>query len=305
MSPVAPDAFLREVLDGLCQPQKRLPGKYIWDEAGSAIFARIVEAPDYYLGRREVALTRARLPEIAAAAGPVVTIVEFGSGASMKVRALLQAMPSVRRYVALDISEEHLRAGTERIGRDHGIEAIPIVADYTRPLPPLPLVAPTLGYFAGSTIGNFPPDDAVALLARFRAALGPSAFLVGVDPNRDPATLRAAYSGELFAGLHKNLLVRLNRELGADFDPDAFRHEARVLADPFRVEAHLVATRDARVRVGDATIAIQAGESIFTDASYKYAPEAFAELAARAGWQAERRWDDPDGLFDLHLLRCG
>jgi dimethylhistidine N-methyltransferase len=301
----ARETFLRDVLHGLSRPQKRLPGKYIWDEAGSAIFERIVAAPGYYLGRRETALMRARLPEIAAAAGPVATLVEFGSGASVKVRALIEALPGVRRYVALDISEDHLRAGTARIAREHGLDGVPVVADYTRPLPALPLDPPVLGYFAGSTIGNFSPDGAIGLLSRFREALGPSALLVGVDPNRDPERLRAAYSGDLMAALHKNLLVRMNRELGAGIDPDAFRHEARILEPPFRVEAHLVARRDLTWRLGDAAIAFGAGESVFTDASYKYAHDAFAALATKAGWRPERGWTDPDGLFSLHLLRCG
>lgn len=299
--------FLADVLDGLSKPQKSIPGKYLWDEAGSVLFDRICGTRDYYPTGREVALLQREAGTIARMVGPGTSLVEFGSGASHKVRILLDALPAPRRYVAIDISGEYLAAAVARIARDYpGIEVIPVCADYTKPLtvPPSDAAA-VLGFFPGATIGNFDASGVTAFLARARAALGPSWFLVGADPNRDPATLARAYAdGEgLMAALHGNLLVRLARELGADIDPGEFRHEARILADPPRVEAHLVAQRTATYRIGDRTIFFVEGESIHTDTSHKYEPPLFQSLAAKAGWEPVRCWTDADGLFSLHLLR--
>lgn len=300
--------FLRDVLEGLSRPQKALPGKYLWDEAGSRIFDRICESRDYYPTRRETALLRAAAPEVVKILGPGASLVEFGSGSSIKTRVLLDALPEPARYVALDIAGEHLAAATVRVARDYpGLEVVPVRADYTKPLS-LSVAGdggPVLGFFPGSTIGNFGPAAAAAFLAQVGAALGPSLFLVGADPNRDPATLARAYAdGEgLMAALHGNLLVRVRRELGGEVDPADFRHEARVLDDPPRVEAHLVARRPTACRVGGRTFRFAAGESIHTDSSHKYEPEAFRAIAARAGWAPVRGWLDADGLFALHLLR--
>ncbi len=300
--------FLADVLEGLSRPQKALPGKYLWDEAGSRIFDRICECRDYYPTRRETALLRAVAPEVAAIVGPRASLVEFGSGSSVKTRVLLDALPEPARYVALDIAGEHLAAAAARVARDYpGLEVVPVRADYTKPLA-LPAArggGPVLGFFPGSTIGNFGPDAAVPFLARIGEALGPSLFLVGADPNRDPVTLSRAYADGpgLMAALHGNLLVRIRRELGGGVDPADFRHEARVLDDPPRVEAHLVARRPTALRVGGRTFRFAAGESIYTDSSHKYEPEAFRAVAARAGWEPVRCWLDRDGLFALHLLR--
>ena len=300
--------FLADVLEGLLRPQKSLPGKYLWDEAGSLIFDRICESRDYYLTRRETSLLRATAPEVARMVGPHASLVELGSGASIKTRILLDALPEPTRYVALDIAQEHLTAATARIAQDYpDLAVLPVCADYTKPLS-LPACrdgGPVLGFFPGSTIGNFGPAAAVEFLARIGLALGPSLFLVGADPNRDVATLSRAYAdGEgLMAALHGNLLVRVRRELGGELDPTDFRHEARVLDDPPRVEAHLVARRPTTWLVGGRTIRFAAGESIYTDSAHKYEPEAFRAVATRAGWESVRCWLDQDGLFALHLLR--
>jgi dimethylhistidine N-methyltransferase len=299
---------LRDVLDGLSRAQKTLPGKYLWNEKGSSLFDRICNTQDYYLTRCEGALLRLTVEEIGRQIGSGATIVEFGSGASHKVRMLLDALTAPTRYVALDISREYLEAATLRIAADYpGIEVSPVCADYTKPIT-LPIqrrAGPILGFFPGSTIGNFDPAGAVAFLTRARETLGPSWFLVGVDPNRDEGSLLRAYgqADGLMAELHKNLLVHLNRLLGTALDPGDFRHEARVQHDPFRVEAHLVATRPLTYQVGEVPITFEVGESIHTDTSYKYDPGTLQNLASQAGWQPMKCWCDEQNRFCLHLLQ--
>jgi dimethylhistidine N-methyltransferase len=299
---------LRDVIEGLSRPQKALPGKYLWDEAGSILFDRICNTEDYYLTRREVALLQSKAGEIAQLVGPGATIVEFGSGASHKVRILLDALVTPRRYVAIDISQEFLESASRRIARDYpAVEVVPVCADYTKPLhlPAHLLTGRVLGFFPGSTIGNFDPPGVVAFLRRTRAALGPSWFLVGADPNREEESLLNAYGRAegLMAALHKNLLLHLNHLIGTTFDPEDFQHEARVRDDPPRVEAHLVALRPLTYQIGGQTVRIEAGERIHTDNAYKHQPEDFRRLADLAGWTLMRCWIDEQGLFSLHLLR--
>ena len=301
-------AVLRDVLNGLSRAQKTLPGKYLWDETGSSLFDRICHTQDYYLTRCEGALLRSTVDEIGSLVGTGATIVEFGSGASHKVRILLDTLTAPTRYVALDISREYLEAATLRIAEDYpGIEVSPVCADYTKQIS-LPIQrgpGPILGFFPGSTIGNFDPAGAVAFLTRARETLGPSWFLVGADPNRDEQSLLRAYSQAdgLMAELHKNLLVHLNRLLGTAFDPGDFRHEARVQHHPFRVEAHLVAIKPLTYKVGEVPIAFEVGESIHTDTSYKYDPATFQNLASQAGWQPVRFWCHEQNRLCLYLLQ--
>ncbi len=294
------------MLAGLSQPQKALPGKYLWDETGSILFDRICSTKDYYLKRREITLLRDKADEVARLVGPGATIIEFGSEASHKVRVLLDTLQAPRRYVAIDISREFLHSATERIARDYpDIEVTPVCADYTKPLFLPPHTGTVLGFFPGSTIGNFDPQGVVAFLKRVRAAVGPSWFLVGADPNRDEGSLLRAYgqADGLMAALHKNMLVHLNRLLDTSFNPDDFHHEVSVLDDPPKVEAHLVALRPVRYRIGNQTVELHEGERIRTDNAYKHDPEAFRALADQAGWTLVRCWLDEQGLFSLHLLR--
>jgi dimethylhistidine N-methyltransferase len=303
-----PGEALQAVLVGLSRPQKALPGKYLWDETGSLLFERICATEDYYLTRNEMALLNRKVDEIARLVGPAATIVEFGSGASHKVRLLLDRLTWPRRYVAVDISSEFLDQATSRVARDYPeIEVIPVVADYTKPMniPTGTLIGNVVGFFPGSTIGNFDPDGVVAFLRRVRGSLRPSWFVVGADATRDEARLLRAY-GEadgLMAALHKNLLVHLNRLTGTTFDPADFRHEARVLAHPPRVEAHLVARRPLHYEVAGRTFTLNPGESIHTDNAYKHDVETFRTLAAEAGWTLVRCWLDPAGSMSLHVLR--
>lgn len=301
--------FLADVLHGLARPQKSLPGKYLWDETGSILFDRICDSDDYYPTRKEAGLLRREADAVARLVGPDISLVEYGSGASHKVRILLDALASPRRYFALDISREFLAAACARIADAYpNVEVIPVFADYTRPiaLPPIPPPRSVLGFFPGTTIGNFAAPGVTAFLSRVRDTLAPCWFLVGVDFNSDEASLARAYADRdgLMAALHGNVLVRIVRELGGDIAPANFRHEARVLADPLRVEAHLVARQPAEYRIGGRTFSFAAGESIHTDTSHKYPPRRFGELAAQAGWETVRCWVDEDNLFGLHLLRA-
>ena len=301
----AAEAFRRDVLAGLALPRKAIPGKYLWDEAGSRLFDEITASGSYYATAAEMALLREAAAEVAATVGPQGCIVEFGSGACHKVGVLLEALSCPRRYVAIDISDEFLRASLDGVRARHpGLDIRAVCADYSRQLPSLPLAREggLLGFFPGTSIGNMPPREAGALLTRIRGALGTGWLLVGFDPNRHPDRLRDAYGNGLMAALHENILHRMARELGATLCAEDFRHEARLIPDPFRVEARLVARRATTIALGAARFALKSGEAIDTDVSWKYAPGDFHELAALAGWTCQRCWIDPQDLFRLTLL---
>jgi dimethylhistidine N-methyltransferase len=301
--------FLREAIAGLTARPKMLPGKFLWDEPGSVLFDRICDHPEYYPTRAETTLLPGVARDVAALVGPGATVVEYGSGASRKIRTLLDALDAPARYVAVDISRDYLEASVRRLAADYPqVEMVPVCADYSQPLTlPLDLTgANVLGFFPGTSVGNFPPDEVARFLGRARATLGPSRLLVGVDPNLDEARLIEAYGGcgGLMAALHRNVLARMNRELGTDFDLDNFQHAVGIRHDPFRVEARLVAGRAALYHLDSHVLAFEAGEGLRTDHSYKYAPDRLRALAERSGWEPEQVWLDPDGLFSLHLLRA-
>ena len=296
-------AFLDDVLAGLASPQRSIPGKYLWDAEGSRIFEAITATPAYYQDAAEFMLTAEALPEIAARLGQEANVIEFGSGASRKIRQVLDAFDKPARYVALDISGDFLENAAAAIAADYpDVEVHAVCADYSQPLPDLPVDRRhhVLGYVPGTSIGNMVPGDARQLLTHLKETLAPGLLLMGQDPNRDPDLLQAAYEGPLMTALHKNLLVRLTRELGASVDHEAFRHESRTFES--RVEPHLVALTSTQIALNGCTIDIAAGDSIRTDLSWKYAVEDFVALAVSAGWSSERQWLDPGGCFCLHLL---
>ncbi|MCJ2085964.1 L-histidine N(alpha)-methyltransferase [Methylobacterium sp. E-005] len=303
------DAFLRDALVGLTAAPKTLPGKYLWDETGSDLFDRICHSADYYPTAQEMTLLPRAAAEVACHVGSGVTVVEFGSGASRKIRTLLDALPAPAAYVAIDISGPYLEAAIRRLAPDYpGIAMVPVCADYSKPVT-LPIQAGPggiLGFYPGTSIGNFDPREAGQFLERARTTLGPSLFLVGADGTTDPERLQRAYGAAdgLMAAFHRNILTRLNRECGADFDGDNFRHEIRLLPDPFRVEAHLVAIRPGTYRLGGQTIGFAASESIRTDTSHKYTAEAFQALARDAGWRPRALWQAEGGSFNLHLFQA-
>lgn len=305
----ADSEFARDVVAGLSRPQKTLAAKYFYDAAGSDLFEAITELPEYYPTRTELALMRRTAGEMAAAIPAGASLVEFGSGASTKTRLLLDAAPQLAVYAPIDISASALDAAAAAIGRDYPKLAVaPLAEDFTKALA-LPQAArhPRIGYFPGSTIGNFTPEEVVGFLSGARRLLGEDArFLVGIDLAKDEATLTAAYDDAqgVTAAFNLNLLARINRELGGDFDLAAFRHQAVWNAEQSRIEMHLVSERDQVVSVAGRRFRFAAGETIHTENSYKFTLEGFAELAAEAGWKLERNWESPAPSFAVVLLRA-
>jgi dimethylhistidine N-methyltransferase len=309
-APPAAPALYREVLDGLLAPRKRLPCKYFYDEEGSALFDRICDLPEYYLTRTEMGIMRGHAGEIARRIGPGCQLVELGSGSSVKTRLLLDALPDVAAYVPVDISGEHLRRSAARLAAAYpNVEVLPVCADYTREFAiPAPSARPAharVAYFPGSTVGNFEPAEARAFLQRVAALVGPGGgLLIGFDLKKDPALLHAAYNDAagVTAAFNLNLLARLNRELGADFDVGQFRHYAFYQPGAGRIEMHLVSERAQLVRVNGDRIPIGRGESIHTECSYKYTPAEFDRLARAAGFEPAGRWTDPREWFCVEYL---
>lgn len=304
--------FLADVHAGLAQPQKALPPKYFYDEAGSRLFDLICRLPEYYPTRSELEILTARAGAIGAAAGPGACLVEFGSGSSVKVRLLLDAMDAPAAYVPIDISGPHMRAAVAQLARAYpGVAMVPVEADFTRPLhlpprlPPLGAGGRRVGFFPGSTIGNLTPDAAVGFLGNAAAVLGPgAAFVVGFDLAKDADVLHAAYNDRqgVTAAFNLNLLNRINRELGADFDLSAFRHKAFYDPAAGRVEMHLESLADQTVRIAGHAFRFARGETIHTESSYKYAAADFSAMAGQAGWTSRALWTDARGWFAAALL---
>lgn len=304
----ADTAFAEDAIAGLSAKPKRLPAKYFYDAAGSALFEQITELPEYYLTRTELALLERRAPEIAKALGPGRVVVEFGAGSGLKAALLLQAMERPAGYAAIEISAAALDATRARLAA--AFPALPLrtlEADFLAlaALPAgLPKGAP-VGFFPGSTIGNLTPAEAERFLARARRLLGEGAdFVLGTDLAKDPAVLIPAYddAAGVTAAFNLNLIHRLNAELGAGLEPDAFRHEARWNEAESRIEMHLVALKEQTARIAGRTFRIAAGESIHTENSYKPKLEAFEALAERAGWRVHQVFSDEKRWFALILL---
>jgi dimethylhistidine N-methyltransferase len=304
------EEFRDAVLAGLGQAQKSLPCKFFYDAEGSRLFDRICDLPEYYPTRTELKLLADRAGEIAGLIGPRARLVEFGSGAGIKIRLLLNALDRPAAYVPVDISRDHLTMAAEDLARDFpALQIAPICADYTKPfaLPALSGLRPdvTVGFFPGSTIGNFTPEEARGFLSRARKLLGPgSAMLVGVDLRKDAGILVPAYddAAGVTAAFNLNLLVRINRELDGTFDLDQFAHEARWNEPLGRIEMHLVSRTDQEVRIGRDRFAFRAGETIHTENSHKYALDEFRALASEAGYKPRAAWTDAAGLFSVHML---
>ncbi|MEI7036303.1 L-histidine N(alpha)-methyltransferase [Fulvimonas yonginensis] len=309
-----PDSGLLEIVQrGLRAQPKSLPSWLFYDERGSALFERICEQPEYYLTRCETALMREHAASIADTLGVDVRLVEYGSGSATKTRLLLEHMASPVSYVPVEISPQPLRESVARFAeRFPGLPVQPLGADFTRPLRlPIPPRAPrrTVIYFPGSTIGNFATRDAVALLRKMRGEMGENGgILVGADLKKDPALIEAAYNDAagVTAQFTLNLLARLNRELGSDFDLSAFRHRAHYNALAGRIETSLVSQRAQQVRVGRMLAKFGEGEPVRVEISCKYSLEDFAALAAKAGLEVLRVWMDPERMFSVHyLVRAG
>ncbi|NBB69074.1 MAG: L-histidine N(alpha)-methyltransferase [Alphaproteobacteria bacterium] len=299
--------LVASVLEGLGTRPKRIASKWLYDAEGSQLFDRICELDAYYPTRTETGILEANAARLAAFVPERAALVELGSGSSAKTRILLDALDDLAVYVPVDISGEHLRHAAAGLAADYPrLPVWPAVGDFTAhlPLPGELRDTPKLLFFPGSTLGNLEPDDAVALLRRLRDVANVAGFVIGIDLEKDVARLRAAYDDPegVTAAFNTNLLVRLNRELGAGFDASAFVHEARWNAERRRIEMHLVSRRAQVVRVAGRRFAFEEGESIHTENSHKYTLDGFADLAARGGWRSRECWVDDDRLFSVHLL---
>lgn len=306
------DAALQaEVLRGLRGTPKTLPPKLFYDTRGAALFEAICAQPEYYLTRAELSILESNVHEIAALSGAAAALIEYGSGAGVKVRLLLDALAFPSAYVPVDISSEQLARVADQIAREHpGLRVRPLNADYTRPLqlPPLPAGARRVAFFPGSTIGNFSPIEAAAFLSGIRRTVGASGALVlGVDRRKPAAILDAAYNDAagVTAAFNLNLLHRLNREFDADFDVRAFAHRAFFNEEASRIEMHLVSLSAQTARVSGEMFAFERGESIWTESSYKYDADRLDRLVASAGFAVERCWTDAQERFWVAFLRAG
>jgi dimethylhistidine N-methyltransferase len=301
-------SFARDVIAGLTARPKRLSPKYFYDQAGARLFEDITALPEYYLTRCELALLRERAAEIARFFPPRSALVEFGSGSSKKVRILLAAAPTIAAYVPVDISLEMLVQEAEELRRDYpNLAVLPVEADFTQPfsLPAAVAEMAHTGFFPGSTIGNFEPHEACAFLRHAGRMLGRGATLIiGVDLVKDANILNAAYddAAGVTAKFNLNLLARINRELGANFDLASFSHHAFYNSERHRVEMHLASRKRQKVRVAGRTIEFRAGETIHTENSYKYTLESFAALARGSGWKPVAAWTDAGANFSTHAL---
>lgn len=305
------EALRSDALTGLAGTPKTLPCKWLYDAEGCRLFEAITRLQEYYPTRTEVQILEASGAEIAEAIGPGAAVVEFGPGDGAKAVQLLGALQTPAAYLPVDIAAEWLEAVAARVSTAFpGLPVRPVVADFTLPFDLAGRAAGSathLGFFPGSTIGNFEPQEAVAFLRRARASLRPGArMLLGADLVKDVAILKAAYDDAeaVTAAFNLNLLARLNREAGADFDLTAFRHEARWNARLERIEMHLVAQRAQSVAVAGHRFRFAAGESIHTESSHKYRPDRLRALAEAAGWRPLQMWTDPRELFSVWLLEA-
>lgn len=300
-------SFLQDVLDGLDRDDKQLPSKYLYDVRGSDLFDQITQLDEYYPTRTEAAITRSNLDAIADAMGTQALLVEYGSGTSEKTRILLDRLSTdLAGYVPVDISKDHLLQAAGDIADAYpALDVRPVCADYTStfPLPDLAEEASrTVVYFPGSTIGNFTLDEAVAFLQRIADIAGPGGgLLIGVDLKKDPSILHAAYNDRegVTAAFNLNLLRRINRELGGDFDLSAFHHEAIWNAERGCIDMTLVSDAEQVVHVGGQAFSFQKGETIHTEYSFKYSLDEFADLASDAGFRVDTVWTDDQSLFSL------
>ncbi len=300
--------FYADVVAGLSQPQKAIPPKYFYDERGSELFDAICDVPEYYPTRTEAALLARIAPDLTKALAGFDHLIEYGSGASKKTRIVLDALPSLTSYVPIDVSEAFLLSVAERLAADYPhFNVLPVVGDFTGELtlPADTMQGRKVGFFPGSTIGNLGPEGGTEFLARARGLLGnDAAFLLGADLVKDEDVLRAAYNDRagVTARFNLNLLSRINRELGGNFDERAFHHDAIWNRDESRIEMHLVSDAAQTVSINGQKFSFDSGETIHTENSYKFTPARLANLAESAGWNAQTIWTDKDFPFAVALF---
>jgi dimethylhistidine N-methyltransferase len=305
----ASDSFAEHVVAGLSDSPKWLSAKYFYDTAGSALFEAITDLSEYYPTRIELSILQRRAGEMAGYVPLSAALIEFGTGSTRKARILIDATPQLAAYVPVDISADFLGEEAAAVRRDvPWLAVLPVVADFTRDfeLPSQVRSRPRVGFFPGSTIGNFEPQDAAEFLRQAGRVLGQGAtMIVGVDLIKDPAVLNAAYNDAagVTARFNLNLLTRMNRELGGNFDLSAFRHRAFYSAENHRIEMHLESLASQTVTVAGHSFSFEKGETIHTENSYKYTVVSFRALARDAGWRPITTWTDEKEYFSVHALR--
>lgn len=307
----APARIEADILHGLAQQPRQLPSKYFYDAHGSALFEQITRQPEYYPTRTELQLLVDCAGDIARTVGPHLHVVELGSGSGRKTEVLLQALADPVAYTPIEISRAALLDSIARLAVAlPEVEMLPVCADFTHPVDlPQPQRAPAqrLVFFPGSTLGNFAHADAVALLRAMRQTMGRDGMaLIGIDLHKDPALIEAAYNDAagITAAFTVNLLRRLNRDIGSDFDLDGFQHRARYSVPRLRIETELVSTRAQRVHVGGQAFDFAKDEAMTVEYSHKYTDASFAELVAEAGLQVTAQWNATHPAFGLRLLRA-
>lgn len=303
--------LLADAITGLQQPQKQLPCKYFYDQTGAELFEQICDLPEYYPTRTELSIMRKYAGEMAEVIGQHARIVEYGSGEGLKTQLLLDALQQPSAYIPIDIARCQLQRVAQQLQQQHpNLDVLPVCADYTAdfelPTPEQDFANTTI-YFPGSTIGNFAPEQAQQFLAKVaRQACPAGSLLIGVDLRKDHAILEAAYndSAGVTAAFNLNLLHRLNDEVDANFNINAFTHDARFNPTTSAVEMHLVSTQQQTVQLNGNQFSFAAGESIHTENSHKYDLDDFARLAAAAGWTRQNVWLDAEKLFSVQYFTC-
>lgn len=303
-------AFAHDFMKALATRPRSISPKYFYDAHGSQLFDRICELPEYYPTRTELRILADNAREIGAQMGPRAEIVEFGAGSLRKIRLLLDAMDRPARYLPIDISGEHLARSSAGLQQDYpGLDVQPVVADYTQRLllpARLPGAGQRVGFFPGSTIGNFTPQEALHFLQVAGQVLRGGALLLGADLIKDPAVLHAAYNDSqgVTAAFNLNLLARANRELGTRFALDQFAHSAFYNAPQQRIEMHLVSRRRQQVALGGECYELDEGEALHTENSHKFTVDGLRALATQAGFRPGPVWIDEGRFFSVHWLRA-
>ncbi len=302
-------SFAEDLHAALAGPEHTISPKYFYDAQGSALFEQICELPEYYPTRTELALLRRHAAEFASRMGPGAQLIEYGAGALVKVRLLLERAQQLHSFVPVDISGPHLLAACESLQREQpALRILPVVADFTRMhvLPDAPADGRRVGFFPGSSIGNFNPDEALAFLRLLREELDGGALLIGVDLIKEPARLHAAYNDAqgVTARFNLNLLRHAQRELKLECDPTGFDHYAFYDPRKHRIEMHLLPRGEQHLQLQGRRYTLVPGESLHTENSYKYSVESFQALAREAGFKPSAHWTDEQRWFSLHWLEA-
>lgn len=302
------DVLYRDIATGLAKPQKSLPSRWLYDARGSELFETITNVDEYYLTRTETWILKQYGRDIADFIGPDITLLEYGAGAGLKTEILLAAAHNPKLYMPIDIADEMLELAVDRIAsRFPALDISRLVADFNDRFDlPVWLEQPRCAFFPGSTIGNLDDEESIAFMVQMHRHVGRrGTAIIGIDLRKDVRMLLAAYddSEGVTAAFNANVLRRLNREMGANFRLESFRHEARWNEDHSAIEMHLVSAIEQTVSVAGLTIHFEAGESIHTESSRKYDLEVFGETVRRSGWSMSNVWRDPNSLFAVCGMR--